>query len=383
MRWIIIEPNVGGHRLEYYNHLYQKAIEMLEDEFLFVFTNDYNNIRNRFDWKESNNITIKVLSKSESLRIKSHHTLHSSLWRCAILFKEIYNFRPDKVLLLEFQFYLPFLWILAIAFKHVTFSGILFKSYPYRWKECSTLTRFADMIKLYILANGKHISKIFIINDRSSVCYLNKLYKTERFVFAPDPIIPIKRHNEFDFRERFAIGRDKILLSQFGSLNSSKGTLNFINALKMLDVEDRSKIACVLAGKASVEIESQLRNEVIELSQTMQIVFINRFCSYDMISSLCKASNYIVLAYKKNEGSSGCLGIASQFHTPVISTSKNMLGKLIKRNKLGMTLGDVSAVGLSEAIKSIIRNDTPPSNWGFDTYIQCNSVENFNSILLD
>ena len=115
----------------------------------------------------------------------------------------------------------------------------------------------------------------------------------------------------------------------------------------------------------------------IIISSTMNIILKDEFCSYDFIGSLCMNANYVMLPYTKNEGSSGCLGIAAQFNIPVISTNKNLLGKLVKKNKLGIALNDVSAKGLSQ-ILMILTKEFPIKS---SLYVDKCSIEVFQSAI--
>lgn len=47
-----------------------------------------------------------------------------------------------------------------------------------------------------------------------------------------------------------------------------------------------------------------------------------------------------------NSQSSGVLGYAAQFNVPVFSPSSNMLGKIVRKSKLGYISSDVEILGI-------------------------------------
>lgn len=379
-RWLVIEPSVSGHRIEYYNHLCWRASQRPGDSFVFVVSSEFPQASGRFSWPQTSNVEIDVLDAETSSSLNRHLGVVSAFRKTVLLLSKIRQHRPTNVFLLEAQFFLPFLPV-AMLFSHrdVKVDGIQFQVYPYRWKRVGRMTVFQDWLKLWMFSRFSCFRNIYVINDTSAVCYYNRKFRTHRFRFAPDPIVPINVKSVDDVRRKFSIAGDKILLCQLGMLGRTKGTLNFVEALTLLTKEERGRFSCILAGRVSAEIKDELRSLVVSLEGDMRIVVVDEFCSYDFLGSVCMASDYAMLTYKKNEGSSGFLGIAAQFGLPVVSTSEHMLGKLVRRNRLGVTTADVSPVGIA----SLLRQLPIRRNWQFDAYREKNNVRKFAEIMFE
>ena len=380
MKWIIIEPNVEGHRIEYYNHLYCAAAKR-NDEYIFIVDSQFEQRKKDYNWPDAGNIKIEILDEKYTKRAKDKNLILSAFWRTKILYDAIKRHKADHVLLLETQFFLPFLPLIKrLAFPKVSISGIMFRSYPYRWKNgCSTLAIIQDKMKLWLMSKTSCFGKIFMVNDGTTACFLNRKYRTDIYRFLPDPIMKISIENHEDIRAKFNIGKDKILLAQFGGLGKEKGTHILTKGLKLLPDDVANKYVCILAGKVKSDIKDGLLSDIEELKMKMRVILIDEYCSYDFIGNLCEAADYGLMTYTKSAMSSGCLGICAQFHLPVIGTGKDLLGKIIRRNRLGHTLKEVTA----ENIRDILVDMPKTKVWGFEEYYRINSIENFTGILLE
>lgn len=375
---LVVEPEVSGHRLEYYHHIYMAAVKDKCNQYIFVFSADFRKQQSRFDWPRTGNIRIVILSEQQTMLLRGN--IVKLTWKRSIfLIRLIRKYHPDKIFLLEAIFYLPYVPIfLALVHSSIEVNGIVFLVYTYRWKRQGYVRKILDVVKFWLMAKSACFKNIYIINDTSAVAYLNRLYKTNHFKYAPDPIMPIEISAPIDIRKEYHIDENQILLVQYGGLNGIKGTIEFLKSLLLLTPKQRSNFAVVLAGKVDSSCKIEIYGLVDQLKSTMNIVLKDEFCSYDFIGSLCRAANYVMLPYLKNEGSSGCLGIAAQFNVPVISTNKNLLGKLIRKNKLGIVLDDVSAKGLSQILMTLSKEYHIESS----LYIENNSIKAFQSAIL-
>lgn len=378
-RILVVEPEVSGHRLEYYHHIYMAATKDICNQYIFVFSADYRKQQFRFDWPQTENIKIVILSEQQTMSLRGN--IVKLTWkRSVFLIKLIRQYQPNKIFLLEVIFYLPYVPVfLAFAHHHIEINGIVFLVYTYRWKREGYVRRVLDVVKFGLMAKSNCFKNIYVINDTSAVAYLNHLYKTNHFKYAPDPIVPIKNVMSVNIRKIYQISESQILLVQYGGLSRIKGTIEILKALLLLAPQQRSRFAIILAGKVDASCRTEIYDLIKRLKSTMNITLKDEFCTYKFIGALCKVANYVMLPYLKNEGSSGCLGIAAQFNIPVISTNKNLLGKLIRRNKLGIALDDVSAKGLSQILMKL------PQQYYIDNslYIKKNSVEAFQSTIFN
>ena len=85
----------------------------------------------------------------------------------------------------------------------------------------------------------------------------------------------------------------------------------------------------------------------------------------------------MLIPYKFVNQSSGIIGYSAQFQLPVIGPKEGLIGKLIKRYKLGYTIPNINHLSIAEFL-----NNNPLSNNRKDIsnkYLTDNNVESFLS----
>lgn len=79
------------------------------------------------------------------------------------------------------------------------------------------------------------------------------------------------------------------------------------------------------------------------------------------------------MPYKVNTQSSGIIGYASQFNTPVLALAEGLIGKLVSKYKLGYTINEISPKAIAEFINQWEgKNKSIPKD-----YIEINTVGRF------
>ena len=102
----------------------------------------------------------------------------------------------------------------------------------------------------------------------------------------------------------------------------------------------------IFAGKVYDDIRDEFYQKYRNLQDKVQILCFDEFCEYSFLGSLCLSSNFILLPYSNTSQSSGVIGYASQFQIPVVVAKQGLLGKLVKRYKLGVLLEDASSFSI-------------------------------------
>ena len=112
-----------------------------------------------------------------------------------------------------------------------------------------------------------------------------------------------------------------------------------------------------------------------------RLIIKDYFCSYEEISAICKSSNVLLIPYLNNSQSSGVLGYAAQFNVPVFSPSSNMLGKIVRKSKLGYISSDVEILGIKTFLESCLLNKLMTIDG--QEYLKLNTVNSFLNTLLN
>ena len=343
---MIFEPAIGGHLLEYIHNIYIYATKS-EHHFIFVLSNDFNDVKDNLIWPSSGNIEIITLSHEESNKCRNTNFIKSSWYFNKCLRHYVKKYHVDNVMLLYLIRPMPFLPFFIPQNTHV--SGIIY-NIPLYHNNIPFTKNLINKITYYLLAKSKNIKNIFLLNDQWSVDVYNNRYHTKKFVHLTDPIPNIDMSAVRDLRAELSIAKENKIYLQFGSLDERKNTLNILRALLLMNQEELKNKTFIFSGKLSKEIKEEFYRLVNSLINKVQIIVKEGFVTYEFLNSLCYTSDCILTIYNNVEMSSGTIGYAAFFRKPVIGPSAGLLGKLIIENKLGYTIENTSPSLIKETL---------------------------------
>ena len=327
MKTLIFEPNLNGHHLEYLHHIYSRASVEHENQFIFAVPESFHNLRDKFDWNKAENIYFIYLSENK---------LQNKLKTNIELLKIILKHQPENTFLISLIWYMPF--IVFLLFLGTKISGIIYNIYLYEWKYSNWKTKVKNTILYTLLSKCPNISNLFILNDSSSVCVLNKIWKTRRFKYLPDPFVSINTNKSHFLRRELGIGNNKTIFLHFGAMSARKGTLQIFNMIENTNVHTLENICVIFAGKVGKDIKEQFYNKYNLLKDKVKIIIDDEFIDYERIGSYLLTCDYVLLPYTYTSLSSGVIGYCAQFNKPAIGPNRGLLGKLIRKNRLGLVL---------------------------------------------
>lgn len=378
MKYIFFTHSISGHFLEYTYHQYNIAVQDLNNEYIFVVPNNFERIKDRFIWSPSVNVRFEYFDAGDLER--PIRGLISSIifsWKfCCEVKKYVKKYKADKVFT---NFILGFVPFAPLFFCKNFIDGILYKIYLYELHNCSKVKIFIEQTKVKYLASCHAFDSVYVLNDFNAANTLNKKFNVKKFKYLTDPYVPIDTGGVM-IRKMYNIDNDDVLFSHFGALNSYKSTCDILRSILLLSKEERKKYVFVIAGKVSKEIEKEFKNLYNRVCYEVRVIVRNEFCDYEYLAALANESDAILIPYKQTSQSSGIIGYADQFRTPVIGPSGGLLGSLINRYHLGITLEEINAECLVSAYRQISKKKIlPPSG----TYCKEHTVENFQSIIFD
>lgn len=368
---LIFDVEVSGHHLEYLHHIYTSAINS-NDRYIFCLPNEFERVKAQFEWKQSNNIVFDLFNFNHK---SVSSILHSSYKKCKILRKYTKKYNPSHIFLISLMHYLPFLPFIISSKTKV--SGIIYQIYLYRWISSKFATKCNDAIKYILLTLASCIQKVYILNDRPASIMLNRIYHSNKYAFIPDPFIPIKiNQNKTINRKDLEIEKSKIVFLHMGDMRKRKGTLDILDSIPHINQHLYNNLCFIFAGKISSEIKDLFYKKCSIIDKRIQIIIFDKFCEYDFLASLCTLSDYMLIPYKFVNQSSGIIGYSAQFKLPVIGPKEGLIGKLIKRYKLGYTISNINNESIAEFINNVsISSEKNISN----KYLIENNVEKFLS----
>jgi glycosyltransferase involved in cell wall biosynthesis len=375
---LIFDDKIDGHHLEYVHHLFIKSLSIKDKNFFFLLPPEFELLKKNFIWPKTDNIHVFHLSIKEISSLKNKNGILKSLIISKIIKKAVNKHNIQKIFLISLISVLPILPFFLD--KKIKVSGIIYLIYLYRWKNSNFLSKGLDLLKYFILSKFEIFDNLFLLNDQISPVIINKKFKTTKFKYLPDPI-NVNNHNAiFDLRSKLKIDKSSVIYSHFGALNERKGTLEILKAISLSNLTLKDKYNFIFAGKINRSIESEFYQLVEQLKNKAVIHIYNEFVDSDFIASLCSTSNYLLIPYKNVCQSSGVLSYAAAFKVPVIAPRLGLLGKLIKRNRLGYLLKDGSSNSIKDFLNSEDKfNDIEVSN----NYTKGRSINDFSVKILN
>lgn len=377
MNIIIFNSQVGGHYLEYVHHLYESAIDDKRNNYIFILPQSFESVKNKWEWESSSNIQFdlfineKITSQTPSFSSQLAYSFN--------LYKKLRNdirkYNAQSLLVLS----LTDFTLVAILFakKKIAINGIIYRLYTREEKK--GLSYKLDVLKCFIIGKLSVFKNIFILNDKITTRYLNQKFRTEKFKYLSDPYLPIMCSGK-DFRQENSIESSDVVFAHIGSLSYNKGTIEVLNSLRLLSADKRNKYTFVFAGKIVNEIRSEFYSIFDDVKEKCRIIVYDEFCSYEFLADICKASDALVIPYRRTAQSSGIIGYASQFGIPVISINKGLLGSIIRSYSLGLLIEDGTGQSLINAYQKIENKEfDKPSK----EYCECNTIDMFQSTILN
>lgn len=374
MNIMVFQPTVVGHYLEYLHHLFLMANSDLENDYVFVVPPTFDANKHLFEWSMTQNITIVRLTDDEESYLMSTGNLLKDSYRVCKITKSYASKHSCKtVFSANIVTYCPMApFILGNKYNLI---GIIYKIYLYGDKTSALATKVVNRIKYILFSKFGVFKKILVLNDEESANTLNDIYSTQKFTFVPDPFVPLDDKKIIDIRDKYRIPFDKKILVHFGGLSKRKGTHIILDSIDYLSPNDAKDFVFIFAGIAGDSIKNYITKKIEDLKDKTTIIFENRFCEYEYLTGLCKCCDAILIPYQQTDISSGLLGYACQFHKPVIGPNSGLIGSLIRKYNIGVTINTNSPKQLADAYLCI--DNKKPIVASNDNYCRSNSVESF------
>lgn len=369
---LIFDTSIDGHHLEYIHNLYI-ASENKDYDVIFCIPEGFKQVKQNFDWPQKDNVSYVFLKDSECNKLNSFGRLKYAWKGTSILKRVCTEINPDKVFLISILQLLPVL-PLTFFFRKEQISGIIYKIYLYCWKKYSIIEKIYESLRFASVKLSKNISRIFVLNDEASSRKLNSIWHCEKFVALPDPFQSKSRNILYD---KPLLNQAKIKILHFGALSARKGTMDILDAIEKLCKDKKAgPYQFVFAGRINTDIKEVFYKLYNSIKDKCDIVVWDKFCSYDELDELCRECDIIIAPYKNVYSSSGVIGYAAKYHKPVIVPNDGLLGKLVRKYKLGIAVNNLNSTAIYNLLssqKKILVDEKKQ-----DKYIEFNSIDNFN-----
>ncbi len=191
----------------------------------------------------------------------------------------------------------------------------------------------------------------------------------------PDPWPSTPTHDAGQARQRLNLPTDRCLFLHFGVAAQRKGLGDAIAAWHELDHSNQAVL--VRVGPTNAEHMESLE----PLCKQGHAIVRNERISDAEIDLYLRACDWILLPYRKHDGSSGLLAGAACAQRPVIASDYGVIGRRVKESNLGLVYPHLSVDGLRDAVREA--TNTPIKNFasGLSDYAQAHDFEHFAAAL--
>lgn len=362
-----------GHLLEYLHHFYEIAINDAINTYYCIVGDNYDAVKDVFDWEMASNVSIMSLEESSPFHQKD--IFRKSIANCKLLKRYVKQYHIDTVFLPFMAEPMPLLPFYLMGMK-VKVVGIVY-DISYYYSNRTKIRQLRDHVINIMYAKCRNIKTVFLLNGESAVKDYNKRYHTRKFQYLPDPFCEKTDVTNTDIRNRYQLGDDITVFALFGLMNKGKNIENIAKAFAALPKEIKDKCCLVTAGDVHKSYKETFDYLYDTYKNTFHWISEPHFMPIEFISGLVDSASFIFMTYPSTGRSSGMFGYASSYSTPVIASSGGMVEEIIKKYNLGYCLKDISDKGIRDFVISHYKDKTTVGK----EYVNDHSLSKFKELI--
>lgn len=184
----------------------------------------------------------------------------------------------------------------------------------------------------------------------------------EKAVYLADPVrSPARPSPEAAaaLRAELGIEPDRKVFLLFGHLTRRKGVHQILEAVRQLPPDACRRFCLVLAGAIDPHYRAQLEAGITaaRAAQPVQIVTRYGFVPANDVPAYFELADAVLTPYLDHAGMSGILLLAAAHRKPVLSSGHGLMGEIVRRRRLGLTVDAKSPAQLAAGLKRLAAGD--------------------------
>jgi glycosyltransferase involved in cell wall biosynthesis len=268
------------------------------------------------------------------------------------------KFRADHLVLMEID---PVLPALAARLPSSSFvSGIWFKPAGPGDGRAARQWALHQGVLLKRALSHPRLLRILCLDPDATEELRNRTGSIQ-VCYLPDPVAEAHHSTpaaRMILRSQLGISPDRISLLFFGQLAARKGLLELLRHIAALSAEDRARVSLAIAGPA-FDIDRKLLSQAIaQLRESaVQVILRVEFVPDDVAASFFEASDAVLVPYLNHAGMSGVMLRAAAHARPVLAQSSGLMGRLVQRHRLGLTVDVLDRAAFHAALHKLFIRD--------------------------
>ena len=380
-RILLFDTITDGHHPDYLIHLIgfysgKKDVE------LYVSTGE--SFKSQFDARQKaednpwgDNVTFLPIPTDKLNSIHSKSIYLRSIIEWNLLVETAKEINASQVLLMYFDYYQ--LGILIGKKAPCPVSAIYFRP-----NFTENNNGVYPQIKKWMLSNvlkSGQIQNLFCL-VHALVPYMKGQKTQTQIIPICDPIkqFQISKSEIAEFKNKFKVPTDKKIFLNFGYLDDRKGMEVFIDACSTLSKEALAKICLLLAGPVPEYYEKIIEAKLAQVPE-LEVIRCYGYLPAREVQICFEISYLVLILYQDFLNMSSVLIRAAMANKPTFATQTGMIGELVSRNNVGVTVDATSVSEVSNELKAIINNGISYSEDNLKQLAEENSLNSFLSTI--
>jgi len=380
-RILLFDTITDGHHPDYLIHLIGFYSGNQEVE-LFVATGE--SFKSQFDERQKaednpwgDNVTFMPIPTDKLNSIHSKPIYLRSIIEWNMLVETAKEINASQVLLMYFDYYQ--LGILIGKKAPCPVSAIYFRP-NFSENDNGIYPQIKKWMLSKVLKSGQ-IQNLFCL-VHALVPYMEAQKTQTHIVLICDPVkqFEVSSPEVAEFRNKFKIPTDKKIFLNFGYLDDRKGMEVFIDACATLPKEALAKICLMLAGPVPEYYEKLIEAKLAQ-APALEVIRCYGYLPAREVQICFEISDVVLILYQDFLNMSSVLIRAAMANKPTFATRTGMIGELVSKNNLGITVDATSINEVAGDLTKIIQNGISYSKDNLKQLAEENSLYSFLSTI--
>ena len=380
-RILLFDTITDGHHPDYLIHVIgfysgKKDVE------LYVSTGE--SFKSQFDARQKaednpwgDNVTFLPIPTDKLNSIHSKSIYLRSIIEWNLLVETAKEINASQVLLMYFDYYQ--IGILIGKKAPCPVSAIYFRP-NFAENDNGIYPQIKKWMLSKVLKSGQ-IQNLFCL-VHALVPYMKGQKTQTQIIPICDPIkqFQISKSEIAEFKNKFKVPTDKQIFLNFGYLDDRKGMEVFIDACATLPIEALAKICLLLAGPLPEYYEKIIEAKLDQVPE-LEVIRCYGYLPAREVQICFEISDVVLILYQDFLNMSSVLIRAAMANKPTFATQTGMIGELVSKHNVGITVDATSVSEVSNELKAIINNGISYSEDNLKQLAEENSLNSFLSTI--
>ena len=380
-RILLFDTITDGHHPDYLIHVIGFYSGKKEVE-LYVSTGE--SFKSQFDARQKaednpwgDNVTFLPIPTNKLNSIHSKPIYLRSIIEWNLLVETAQSIHASQVVLMYFDYYQ--LGILIGKKSPCPVSAIYFRP-NFAENDHGIYPQIKKWMLSKVLKSGQ-IQNLFCL-VHALVPYMKGQKTQTQIIPICDPIkqFEISKSEIAEFKHNYKIPTDKKVFLNFGYLDDRKGMEVFIDACATLPKEALAKICLLLAGPVPEYYEKIIEAKLAQVPE-LEVIRCYGYLPAREVQICFEISDVVLILYQDFLNMSSVLIRAAMANKPTFATHAGMIGELVSRNNVGVTVDATSVSEVSNELNAIIKNGITYSEDNLKQLAEENSLNSFLSTI--